>query len=297
MAFLFQIVVDVFIEICSLKTKSIFIRENDMMENNILNLLNVLALIILGIGSLIQLLDTMGLFPPKLRNYLQLNRAKETIDVLKEYGINPDLYKRHNMAIGIPRDYSKNTVENDTRKKLEETKIGIDVSVGKIRKTELSYYIDLMGHTCEPECAVAYARLLSSYWATVIEDASIVQNLHIDFIVTPKSGSPILGYEFSKLVKLPLVLHEDEDRFDCAQNDMRKRFDCAEVPPKGSRALIVDDSTTGGRMVLDAVDDLRKYGYYVSECLVVFEPCQKDARQKLNQQGIQLLSICKTHED
>ena len=78
---------------------------------------------------------------------------------------------------------------------------------------------------------------------------------------------------------------------------MRKRFDCAEVPAKGSRALIVDDSTTGGRMVLSAVEDLRKYGYDVSECLVVFEPCQKDARKKLQQQGIQLLSICKTHED
>lgn len=138
---------------------------------------------------------------------------------------------------------------------------------------------------------------MSSYWADVIEDASIVQDLHIDFIVTPKSGSPILGYEFSKLLKLPFVLHEDSDRFDCAQDDMRKRFDCAEVPAKGSRALIVDDSTTGGRMVLSAVEDLRKYGYDVSECLVVFEPCQKDARKKLQQQGIQLLSICKTHED
>ena len=267
------------------------------MANNILDLLNVIALIILGIGSLIQLLDTIGLFPAKIRNYLRLNRAKDTIDVLKEYGINPDLYKRHNIAIGIPRDYSKDTVENDTRRKLEETKIGINVSVGRTRKTKLSYYIDLIGHTCESECAVAYARLLSSYWADVIEDASIVQDLHIDFIVTPKSGSPILGYEFSKLLKLPFVLHEDSDRFDCAQDDMRKRFDCAEVPAKGSRALIVDDSTTGGRMVLSAVEDLRKYGYDVSECLVVFEPCQKDARKKLQQQGIQLLSICKTHED
>lgn len=72
------------------------------MANDILDLLNVIALIILGIGSLIQLLDTIGLFPAKIRNYLRLNRAKETIDVLKEYGINPDLYKRHNIAIGIP---------------------------------------------------------------------------------------------------------------------------------------------------------------------------------------------------
>lgn len=68
------------------------------MANNILDLLNVIALIILGIGTLIQLLDTIGLFPAKIRNYLRLNRAKETID--------------------------------------------------------------LIGHTCESECAVAYARLL-----------------------------------------------------------------------------------------------------------------------------------------
>lgn len=32
------------------------------MANNILDLLNVIALIILGIGTLIQLLDTTGLF-------------------------------------------------------------------------------------------------------------------------------------------------------------------------------------------------------------------------------------------
>ena len=53
---------------------------------------------------------------------------------------------------------------------------------------------------------------------------------------------------------------------------MRKWFDCAMIPPKGSKALIVDDSTTGGRMVLSVIDHLREYGFYVSECLMVFEP-------------------------
>lgn len=77
---------------------------------------------------------------------------------------------------------------------------------------------------------------------------------------------------------------------------MRKRFDCAEVPEPGSRALIVDDSTTGGRMVCETIRDLRKYGYKVSECLVVFEPQNKDAKKKLEQQNVKLLSICKTHE-
>ena len=39
---------------------------------------------------------------------------------------------------------------------------------------------------------------------------------------------------------------------------MRKWFDCAQVPDKGSRALIVDDSTTGGRMVSDQRKELRR---------------------------------------
>lgn len=78
---------------------------------------------------------------------------------------------------------------------------------------------------------------------------------------------------------------------------MRKKFDCAKIPKVNSRALIVDDSTTGGRMVCETVDDLRKYGYIVSECLVVFEPQNKDAKQKLSQKQVNLLSICKTHRE
>ena len=77
---------------------------------------------------------------------------------------------------------------------------------------------------------------------------------------------------------------------------MRKRFNCSQIPEKGCTALIVDDSTTGGRMVLSTIEDLRKYGYNVMDCLVVFEPQQKDARKKLSDQSVNLISIVKTHD-
>lgn len=267
------------------------------MGNKILDCLNVIALILLAIGTVIQLLDSLGFLPQKARNFFKLNRSRDTIDVLKEFGVDTELYQKRNVLVGIPRDYPKEKLEIVTRKNLGKLKIGFNVSVGKVRKTELSYYIDLMGHSCDPIYAVAYARLLSSYWADCIEAINLVKNPQVDFIVTPKLGSPILGYEFAKLLKLPFILHEEEERFDCETNDMRKKFDCAEVPKTGSRALIVDDSTTGGRMVLETIQDLRKYHYEVTECLVVFEPQQKDARKKLEQQNVNLLSICKTHED
>lgn len=268
---------------------------NDMGDD-ILNLLNVIALILLALGTVIQLLDSLGFLPPKVRNFFKLNRSRDTIDVLREFGVDTELYQKRNKLVGIPRDYPKEKLEIVIRKKLDKLKIGFNVSVGKIRKTELSYYIDLMGHSCDSTYSKEYARLLSSYWADCIEKLTVVKNPQVDFIVTPKLGSPILGYEFAKLLKLPFVLHEEEERFDCEIDDMRKKFDCAQVPKVGGRALIVDDSTTGGRMVLETIEDLRKYHYEVTECLVVFEPQQKDARKKLENKNVNLLSICKTHE-
>lgn len=257
--------------------------------------MNTIAIILLGISTLIQICDMCGFLPGWVRKKFRINKSQDTLEVLKELGINTNMYKRKNAIVGIPRDYNKESIQKDIEKKLNELIIDKKVSVGRGRKTELNYYIDLIGHSCNQECAQAYARILISYWADKVENSQEVKNPVIDFVVTPKGGSPILGYEFSKLMNKPLVLHEEEARFDSEKDDMRKWFDCAVIPPKGSKALIVDDSTTGGRMVLKVIEDLRKYGYDVSECLVVFEPQNKDARKKLSDQEVNLISIVKTH--
>lgn len=257
--------------------------------------MNTIAIILLGISTLIQICDMCGFLPEWVRKKFRINKSQDTLEVLKELGINTNMYKRKNAIVGIPRDYNEESIQKDIEKKLNELIIDKNVSVGRVRKTELNYYIDLIGHSCNQECAQAYARILTSYWADKVENSQEVKNPVIDFVVTPKGGSPILGYEFSKLMNKPLVLHEEEARFDSEKDDMRKWFDCAVIPPKGSKALIVDDSTTGGRMVLKVIEDLRKYGYDVSECLVVFEPQNKDARKKLSDQEVNLISIVKTH--
>ena len=258
-------------------------------------MMDTIVIILLGISTIIQICDMCGFLPGWIRKRFRINKSQDTLEVLKELGISTNMYKRKNAIVGIPRDYNQDNIQKDIEKKLKELTIDKKVSVGKIRKTELNYYIDLIGHSCSQECAQAYARILTSYWADIVENSQDVKNPVIDFVVTPKGGSPILGYEFSKLMNKPLVLHEEEARFDCEKDDMRKWFDCAVIPPKGSKALIVDDSTTGGRMVLKVIEDLRKYGYDVSECLVVFEPQNKDARKKLSDQEVNLISIVKTH--
>lgn len=254
-----------------------------------------IIIILLSVSTLIQICDMCGFLPEWLRKKFRINKSQDTLEVLKELGININMYKRKNAIVGIPRDYNKESLENDVERKLEELIIDKRVSVGKIRKTELNYYIDLIGHSCNEECAQAYARILTSYWADMVENTQKIKNPMIDFVVTPKGGSPILGYEFAKLVNKPFVLHEENARFDSEKEDMRKWFDCAIIPPKGSKALIVDDSTTGGRMVLNVIEHLREYGFEVSECLVVFEPQNKDARRKLSDKEVNLISIVQTH--
>lgn len=206
--------------------------------------MDTIVIILLGISTIIQICDMCGFLPGWIRKRFRINKSQDTLEVLKELGISTNMYKRKNAIVGIPRDYNQDNIQKDIEKKLKELTIDKKVSVGKIRKTELNYYIDLIGHSCSQECAQAYARILTSYWADIVENSQDVKNPVIDFVVTPKGGSPILGYEFSKLMNKPLVLHEEEARFDCEKDDMRKWFDCAVIPPKGSKALIVDDSTT-----------------------------------------------------
>ena len=59
---------------------------------------------------MLQVLDMLFFLPKKVRNYLKLNHARDTLDVLKEYGIDPEFHKRHNISVGISQDYPQITL-------------------------------------------------------------------------------------------------------------------------------------------------------------------------------------------
>lgn len=214
--------------------------------------------------------------------------------ILGELGIDAAPYKRRNAALAFPRSVEPGEIEKCVNKELGKHKIDELRTVGHRRTTSLRPYYDLIGATCEKGVAEYFAKILSSYWSYFSTDMTKVAKVEFDFVVTPKGGSPILGYEFAKIIKKPFVLHEENERFP--EDDMRKWFDCAEIPAEGKTALIVDDSTTGGSMVLEAAKHLREYGYFVNTCFVVFEPAGKDARARLEQNEIQLVSIVKTNK-
>lgn len=259
-----------------------------------LNLFNNIILLILAIGTVIGVSDYVGALPPKMRERLQLNRIDNTIKLLEDMGMDFEKHRKHNHSLRFPKDLSLKSVKKSTIKSLKQFRVNKTVTVGHLRPTEVPYYYDLIGATCKCENAVYYAKLMSAYWASYSSDLENCS--YFDFIVTPKCGSPLLGYEFAKLVKKPLVLHESNARFKSYDDDFRAKFNCTEIPKAGSVALIVDDSTTGGTMVMDAIEDLRHFGYKVDSCFVIFEPICKDAKVKLSSVNVDLVSITKTHK-
>lgn len=103
--------------------------------------MNTIAIILLGISTLIQICDMCGFLPEWVRKKFRINKSQDTLEVLKELGINTNMYKRKNAIVGIPRDYNEESIQKDIEKKLNELIIDKNVSVGRVRKTELNYYI------------------------------------------------------------------------------------------------------------------------------------------------------------
>lgn len=267
------------------------------MFTYIFDIINQIILFILAISTLVGILDFVGFLPGKARKFLHLNRSNDMIETLKKLGVDVEKQKRINEYVKYPKDSSKESIEKVTIDMINKFRIDENIAIGHYRINELNYYIDLIGATCEPKHAVYFARLLSTYWSDIILNTNSIKNCEFDFVVTPKGGSPILGYEFAKLIDKPFVLHEVSERFQNLPEDFRTYFNCSQIPQHGETALIVDDSTTGGKMVLDTIKHLKQFEYNINICLVVFEPRIKDAQKKLEQNNVQLVSIVKTHEN
>ncbi|MGJ4914164.1 phosphoribosyltransferase [Bradyrhizobium sp. HKCCYLRH2060] len=249
---------------------------------------------ILSVSSVISILDYVGFLPRKISRILTRNKLQPTLDVLKELGVDVDKHRRVNIASEIPEYFPSSEVVMQARGALDKITIRRKIMVGSINVVPSDKYIDLMGASTEPQSAAIFARLMASYWKGVLVDPKSVKSPVFDFVVCPKGGSPILAYEFSKLFNKPLVLHCTETKFKTEKEIFQSRFDARSVPGAGAVALIVDDSTTGGNKVLRAVDDLRRFGYVSSDCLVVFEPVLKNAKDLLASKGVNLHSIVKT---
>lgn len=255
--------------------------------------------VISGISTFLVVLQAFGLCPPFIWKIINRNRATEVIEVLKELGVDVDKYKRVAVASNIPSyGYDKEKLKQSLKTDLLKVALKGEISIGQRRNASGKIYINVMGASSDYRNAEVYARYLSTFFHIILDEGTTVSEPNFDFIVTPKMGSPLVGYEFSKLINKPLLLHNRTPKFISSDFNVEQVFDFnGSPPPKGSKALLVDDSTTGGTKMVEAIDDLRKFGYDASDCLILFEPIVKDVRTRLQSKNVSLHSILKLNSE
>jgi orotate phosphoribosyltransferase len=256
-----------------------------------------LIVVAIGFSGVLAVYEALGFLPPFMSRYINRNRADETIRVLRELGFDVERIRRRNQLARLGEPVKTDDLANRVRSGLKSLTIKGNLRVGQTVRAKDKGFIDLMGWSTDPSIAGVFARDLKAYWRSLVESDQVAYDF--DFVATPKSGSPILGYEFARIMGRPLVLHNREPKFEGLPDEPRSTLDTATLPAPGSLGIVVDDSSTGGGKAIDVVNDLRRFGYNVRDCLVVFQPQTKmeqaqDAATRLAGIDVKLLAIVRT---
>ena len=227
-----------------------------------------------------------------MAKWLAQNRLDTTIRALKSLGVKITwdgdkptpanrLARTVNAIIGKESEYKSTLNAMLSHDTLEST-----VDVGQRRTFTAQSFIDVIGSSTNPEMARKYARILYTHL-----DAENL--LDFDFIATPKDGAPLLGYEFAVLAHKPLVLgvcSKGHDSTGKSRSHLILDYPL-HMSLEARNGLLIDDSTTGGRKMLDLAKALRAEGSTVSNAAVLFEPIGKGARKLLLDNDIELHTI------
>ena len=248
----------------------------------------VLILAIVMLSHVLRLSYELLHWPQWLVKHFENRRRQEITSTLEEAGFGRDV--RHRLRKEMIRAKLKDAsrypdLEDRCRLMLRQCLIREKHLVGRRHSASFPYFIDLQTGSVDPEVADECAIILSGYLAG-LDDTPL-----FDCVVGIKNGSPRIAMHFADRIEKGVALFrgKDEYKYNASVRDPATLFDGRIL--KDIRCLIVDDSTTGGRQVLQCVEAIGQCGGMVAGCLVLFEPIGKDARGKLAEKGVNLYSV------
>jgi flagellar hook assembly protein FlgD len=177
-------------------------------------------LLILSLAGVVAVLEYVGFMPAAISRWIARNRLESTLQALKRLGVRVT-WDEDSRSVGlIERTLAAVRVKQPAYKvrlqqMLEDDTYTGEFDIGQTRTFSGSTFIDVMGSSTNEGNASRYARTLKTH-------AASLSLTPYDVVATPKEGSPILGYEFSRLVDKPLVLGVVEKVRD-AGHDSRTR--------------------------------------------------------------------------
>jgi len=252
---------------------------------------NAIIVWILGLAGVVAVLDFAGFLPIWLAKWIARNRLEAALKSLKQLGVRVCWDEEIITLNALERALSAANMKEPAYKihlqqLLAEDTFGGEFKIGETRSFSSDGFIDVMGSSTSVGRSLEYAKILKTH-------AAIESINSFDIVATPKTGSPILGYEFSRLVSKPLVLGVSKKVNDTNRKmGLHASLDFPiRLSLEGKKILIVDDSSTGGRKIEILVDTLREAGAIISDALILFEPKGKGARELLESKNIKLHSI------
>lgn len=252
---------------------------------------NDIIIWILALATVISVLESNGFLPKFIAKWLARNRLESTIKALQALGVRVT-HDETDTNIKLANKLLDKTkvkelaYKTELRGMLLEDSFTGDLHIGATTYFQSGQFIDVIGSSTNPKRAVRYAKLLHTH-------AKIEEINDFDVVATPRSGSPILGYEFARLCQKPFIVDSPNKVTDASKTmGAHANLDFPQsLILKDKSVLIVDDSTTGGRKQIELANLLRAEGAKVEKSLILFEPKGKGAREKLTLNKIKLYSI------
>lgn len=249
--------------------------------------------IIVGAYHLLHLLDRLLGWPHFLVRILQRRRRREVEEVLETLGIPPPARLTIASAIRSEQLARYNDPKNRCITLLRSCAKRGRFVVGAQNAIAFPYFVDVMSESLKAGRRDECAYIMISYLK-----AEGVSFEKVDYIVGIKAGSPALALTVADKLSKPIALFRGagQYKYNIGHPDPLALFDGSLEGKK--TAVIIDDSTTGGRKAFDCIDALRLLEIKVSEFWVLFEPLGKDTRKALLElKGVTLRSVVQMDEN
>lgn len=241
----------------------------------------IVYVVLTGIGGALETLYHSRVpLPEKLTRYLRERRIRETVELLSQLSYLSKAARLRQAAQyqELPASPGKHVYERDIQQTAKTYLRKGQFLVGRVRDKEFRYFIDFMEASTVPRDADRLARALVSFIKD--EMASLEQDppIFFDCVVAPKGGSPVLAFLVARLLGSRCVLFRGADSPKVTRPDQLQHYFDGEIRT-GQTAILVDDSSTGGRMLADAIQKLGEMDVAVKHAFILFEPKTGNARE------------------
>ena len=146
---------------------------------------NTFILWAIALSGLLFILEKVGFLPSRLIDFLNRNRLRETLHLLKGFGIDVETAKRVNLVVSLESISAFRSKERVVAR-LDKAKIGHTVISALTSVPSNEYLFD--GVTTASGGAAVFDRDWRHLWRSLTEPGGSVSHIDIDLLVTPKAG-------------------------------------------------------------------------------------------------------------